>query len=502
MAGNELLAATPEAREACGVFGLYAPGEDVARLTYFALFALQHRGQESAGIAVSDGGAVEVFREMGLVSQVFDEEVLASLNGDLAIGHTRYSTTGSTSLANAQPMVAEWSGGKIALAHNGNLVNAVGLRKELESEGETFAASSDSEVMLRMVAREAERLGSVEAAVAECMPRWTGAYAVTILTEGAVIAARDPYGVRPLCLGRLNGDAIVFASESCALNVIGAELVREVEPGEMMVADKDGLRERHVLSAPRQALCVFEYIYLARPDSKIGGRLVHEVRKRLGAQLAEDHPVEADVVIPVPDTGWPAAIGFAERSGLPFGEGLIKNRYIARTFIQPDQRLRDLGVRIKLNPLREAIVGRRVVMVDDSIVRGTTKKGIIGLIRDAGAKEVHVRITAPPYSWPCYYGIDTSNRSELIAARLESEEEIRKEIGSDSLGYQSVAGMLKALGVPRRKLCLACFTGEYPIAMPRDVKLSKLDLEEHEWREGEDQEEREAAVPSPTETQE
>jgi amidophosphoribosyltransferase len=325
---------------------------------------------------------------------------------------------------------------------------------------------------------------------------------VTILTEGAVIAARDPYGVRPLCFGRLNGDAVVFASESCALNVIGAELVREVEPGELIVADKDGLRERRVLSAPRQALCVFEYIYLARPDSKIGGRLVHEVRKRLGAQLAEDHPVEADVVIPVPDTGWPAAIGFAERSGLPFGEGLIKNRYIARTFIQPDQRLRDLGVRIKLNPLREAIAGRRVVMVDDSIVRGTTKKGIIGLIREAGAKEVHVRITAPPYSWPCYYGIDTSNRSELIAARLESEEEIRKEIGADSLGYQSVAGMLKALGVPRRKLCLACFTGRYPIAIPRDVRLSKLDLEEHEWREGEAREEREAAVPSPTETQE
>jgi len=257
-----------------------------------------------------------------------------------------------------------------------------------------------------------------------------------------------------------------------------------------------------VLPAPRQALCVFEYIYLARPDSKIGGQLVHEVRKRLGAQLAEDHPVEADVVIPVPDTGWPAAIGFAERSGLPFGEGLIKNRYIARTFIQPDQRLRDLGVRIKLNPLREAIAGRRVVMVDDSIVRGTTKKGIIGLIRDAGAKEVHVRITAPPYSWPCYYGIDTSNRSELIAARLESEEEIRKEIGADSLGYQSVEGMLTPLGVPRRKLCLACFTGQYPSAIPRDVKLSKLDLEEQEWREGEDRAEQKAGVPSPTETQE
>ena len=501
MEANELLLATPEAREACGVFGIWGPGEDVSRLTYFGLFALQHRGQESAGIAVSDGKQIDLFREMGLVSQIFDEDTLTRLKGDLAIGHTRYSTTGTTTLANAQPMVAEWKGGKIALAHNGNLVNARALRDELEAAGEKFEASSDSEVMLRMIARGANRLGSVEDAVAACMPQWAGAYSVTILTENCVMAVRDPYGVRPLCLGRLNGKAHVFASESCALNVIGADLVREVEPGEVVVADGDGIRSRLVQRSPRQALCVFEYIYMARPDSQIGGHLVHEARRRLGCQLAKEHPVEADVVIPVPDTGWPAAIGFAEESGLPFGEGLIKNRYIPRTFIQPDQRLRELGVRVKLNPLREALEGRRVVMVDDSIVRGTTKRRIVHLIREAGAKEVHVRISAPPYRWPCYYGVDTSNRSELIGARC-SVEEIREAIGADSLGYQSVQGLLQGLNIPRRKLCLACFTGRYPIAIPKDVKLSKLDLEEGNWREGKAEAETEPPAPSPTETQE
>jgi len=498
----ESVTVCPEAREACGVFGIFGPGEDVARLTYFALFALQHRGQESAGIAVSDGREIALHCDMGLVSQVFDEETLSGLKGDLAIGHTRYSTTGSSSLVNAQPMATEWRGGRIALAHNGNLVNTLTLRRQMEAEGEVFEATSDSEVMLRMVAREANRAGSVEEAVARCMPQWQGAYSVTILTEQAVMAARDPWGVRPLCIGRLNGDETVFASESCALPVIGATLLREVEPGELAIGDKDGLRARAVLSVPRQALCVFEYIYLARPDSNIGGHLVHEARRRLGRQLAEDHPAEADMVMPVPDTGWPAAIGYAERSGLPFGEGLIKNRYIARTFIQPDQRLRDLGVKIKLNPLPEALQGKRVVVVDDSIVRGTTKRGIVGMLRAAGAKEVHVRISAPPYRWPCYYGIDTSNRSDLIAARAESVEEIRKSIGADSLGYQSTEGLLKGLGVPRKKLCLACFTGRYPIPIPKDVKLSKLDLEEPEWRGNEEGPVGEAPVPSPTETQE
>jgi amidophosphoribosyltransferase len=441
-----------------------------------------------------------LYREMGLVFQVFDEETLSRLQGDLAIGHTRYSTSGTSSLVNAQPMVAEWRGGKIALAHNGNLVNALELRRELEAEGTSFAASSDSEVMLLMVAREADRQGSVEKGVAACMPRWRGAYSLTILTEDSVMAVRDPYGVRPLCIGRLNGQAIVFASESCALNVIGSEFLREVDPGELVVVDKDGMRAQQVLRSPRQALCVFEYIYMARPDSEIGGRLVHEARRRLGRQVAKDHPVEGDVVIPVPDTGWPAAIGYAEESGVPFGEGLIKNRYIPRTFIQPDQRLREVGVRIKLNPLREALQGRRVVMVDDSIVRGTTKRRIVGMIREQGAREVHVRISAPPYRWPCYYGVDTSNRSELIAARCSTVEEIREAIGADSLGYQSVAGMLKGLRVPRRKLCLACFTGRYPIPIPKDVKLSKLDLEESAWREGEEEAKTNAPAASPTET--
>ncbi len=469
--------ARPEAREACGVFGIYGPGEDVSRLTYFGLFALQHRGQESAGIAVSDGNKLAWHREMGLVYQAFDEPTLARLQGDLAIGHTRYSTTGSSTIANAQPMTGEWKGGIVALAHNGNLVNALHLRSELEAAGEHFQATSDSEVMLLMVVREANRLGDVPAAVAACMAKWQGAYSVTILTEKAVIAVRDPYGVRPLCLGRLNGQATVFASESCALSVIGADLVREVDPGEMIVVSQDGVKTTQVLPSARSALCVFEYIYMARPDSIIGGQLVHEARRRLGVQLAKDQPVDADLVMPVPDTGWPASIGFAEQSGIVFGEGLIRNRYIPRTFIQPDQRLREMGVRIKLNPLREAIEGKRIVMVDDSIVRGTTKRGIIRLIRDAGAKEVHVRISAPPYRWPCYYGVDTSNRSELVAARCETVEEIRKEIGADSLGYQSIEGLLQGVTVPRGKLCLACFTGRYPIPIPTDVKLSKLDLE-------------------------
>ncbi len=500
MSSSRCLIQESKPRDACGVFGIFGPGEDVSRLTYFGLFALQHRGQESAGIAVSDGREMTLYREMGLVFQVFDEETLSRLQGDLAIGHTRYSTSGTSSLVNAQPMVAEWRGGKIALAHNGNLVNALELRRELEAEGTSFAASSDSEVMLLMVAREADRQGSVEKGVAACMPRWRGAYSLTILTEDSVMAVRDPYGVRPLCIGRLNGQAIVFASESCALNVIGSEFLREVDPGELVVADKDGMRAQQVLRSPRQALCVFEYIYMARPDSEIGGRLVHEARRRLGRQVAKDHPVEGDVVIPVPDTGWPAAIGYAEESGVPFGEGLIKNRYIPRTFIQPDQRLRELGVRIKLNPLREALQGRRVVMVDDSIVRGTTKRRIVRMIREQGAREVHVRISAPPYRWPCYYGVDTSNRSELIAARCSTVEEIREAIGADSLGYQSVAGMLKGLRVPRRKLCLACFTGRYPIPIPKDVKLSKLDLEESAWREGEEEAKTNAPAASPTET--
>jgi amidophosphoribosyltransferase len=493
------LLARREAREACGVFGIYGPGEDVARLTYFGLFALQHRGQESAGMAVSDGEDLRVHREMELVSQAFDEETLSRLRGDLAIGHTRYSTTGSTTLANAQPLVAEWRRGKIAFAHNGNLVNARNLRQELEDAGETFEATSDSEVMVRMLAREADRADGAEEALAICMPQWRGAYSVTVLTEGAVIAARDEHGVRPLCIGRLNDKAAVFASESCALNVIGAEFVREVEPGELVVADEDGMRARQVQSAGRHALCVFEHIYMARPDSQIGGRLCYEARRELGRQLAEDFPADADVVIPVPATGWPAAIGYAERSGIPFGEGLIRNWYVPRTFIQPAQRLRELGVRVKLNPLREALEGRRVVMVDDSIVRGTTKRGIVRMIREAGAREVHVRISAPRYRWPCYYGVDTSNRSELIGARC-TVEEIREKIGADSLGYQTVTGLLKGVGISRRRLCLACFTGRYPISIPKDVRLSKLDLEEEEWREGEDATRVKTPGPSPTAT--
>ena len=487
MTAHGSLVVPREAREACGVFGIYGPGEDVSRLTYFGLFALQHRGQESAGIAVSDGHKISAYRNMGLVSQVFDDHTLTNLRGDLAIGHTRYSTTGSSTLANAQPMVQEWRGGQVALAHNGNLINAVELRKELEAAGEQLEATSDSEVMLRMVARAANELGNVPDAVVACMPRWEGAYSLTIMTEDSLIIVRDPFGVRPLCMGRVNGTSVVIASESCALSVIGASFDREIDPGEMVIVNAEGVHSRRAMpSSDPNAFCVFEYIYMARPDSNIGGHLVHEVRRRLGMQLAEDCPADADVVMPVPDTGWPAAIGYAERSGLPFGEGLIRNRYIPRTFIQPDQRLREMGVKIKLNPLREALAGRRGVLVDDSIVRGTTKRGIIKMVREAGAKEVHVRITAPPYSWPCYYGVDTSNRSELIAARAASIDAIRQEIDADTLCYQSVPGFLKALQIDAHKLCLACFTGEYPIPIPADLKLSKLDLEESACPSGEE----------------
>ncbi|MGC8838302.1 MAG: amidophosphoribosyltransferase [Anaerolineae bacterium] len=462
--GRSVLRGDGRPREACGVFGICAsPGVDVARLTFFALFALQHRGQESAGIAVSDGRRVAFHKAMGLVAQVFTEENLAPLKGYLAIGHNRYSTSGSSRLQNAQPYVMETALGPLGVAHNGNLTNGLRLRQRLLERGVGLSASSDSEVITQMLAGAPGR--TWEERIVHFMEEAEGAYSLAILTREAVYGVRDPHGFRPLCLGRLNGNAEgwVLASESCALATIGAEFVREVQPGEVVRLDPEGVHAFQGLPpAPEGALCVFEFIYFARPDSILAGRSVHAVRRRLGARLAREHPVDADLVIGVPDSATPAAIGYAAESGIPYGEGLIRNRYIGRTFIQPDERLRRMGVRLKFNPLREALEGKRVVLVDDSIVRGTTSAPIVALVRQAGALEVHVRVSSPPIRFPCFMGVDMATREELIAA-THSVEEIREHLGADSLGYLSLDGLLWAVGQPRVGHCLACFTGDYPV---------------------------------------
>jgi len=459
----------------CGVFAILYPGKEVARLTYFGLYALQHRGQESAGIAVSDGTTIRCHKDMGLVNQVFDEEALSRLPGSISIGHTRYSTTGSSILCNAQPILVDTPYGPIAVAHNGNIVNTRELRRRLEDEGIRFESTNDSEVIARCIA--SLHKGDVVRAVRETMAEVEGAYSVVVLTRDQVLAFRDPNGIRPLCLASLNGNGTVISSETCALNVIGAKFVREIEPGELVVIDADRIREFPMLLPQRPAMCVFEFIYLARPDSYIYGRSLHAARVRMGQELASEHPADAQVVIGVPDTGIPAAIGFSQGSRIPINEGLIKNRYIGRTFIEPDQRMRELGVRMKLSALKENLAGRRVVMVDDSIVRGTTTGQIVKLIREAGAREVHVRISSPPVKWPCFYGIDMADRKDLIAAK-RSVEEIREHIGADSLGYLSVRGLIRAIGMRGDRFCHACFTGDYPTEIPKDLKLSKFALEE------------------------
>jgi amidophosphoribosyltransferase len=463
-------------KEECGIFGVYAPGEDVARLTFFGLFSLQHRGQESAGIAVSDGVHIRMHKDMGLVAQVFTEDVLARLPGYIAIGHTRYSTTGSSVLRNAQPLHCVWGGGTLAVGHNGNLINASTLRQELEAKGVPFETSNDSEVIARLIA--SQQTENLEEAVARTMLRLHGAYSLVILSENALIGVRDSFGVRPLCIGQLAGGRYVLASETCALNTVGAKLVREVAPGEIVTIDSAGLHTRQGMPMNRNATCMFEFIYFARPDTALYGRELHQVRRRMGAELAREHPIigEADLVIPIPDTGTPAAIGFAEESGIRFGEGIIKNRYIQRTFIQPDQRMRELGVKMKLMPIREALAGKRIVMVDDSIVRGTTTGQIVKMLFDAGAAEVHVRITAPPITHPCFYGIDMADQSQLVAAH-QSVEQIRKLIGASSLGYLSIDGLSRAIGLNRDQFCLACFDGRYPIPIPDQVRMSKFALE-------------------------
>ena len=460
-------------REACGIFGIHGLDLDVARLTFYGLYALQHRGQESAGICTSDGSRLRLWTGMGLVSQVFDEDTLAPLQGMAAIGHTRYSTTGSSRIHNAQPLLLQGPEGELALGHNGNVVNAAQVREDMERRGHRFKTSTDSEII-------GEYLLSVDGSwgerFAKVMTVFQGAYSLVVLTPTSLMAARDPLGVRPLCLGALDGGYVV-ASETCALDHIGARFARSVQPGELVTIDANGVRSEQVAVAPDRAGCVFEHIYFARPDSKLDGKLVYSSRLAMGAQLAAEAPTDADLVIGVPDSATAAAVGYASAAGIPYAEGLIKNRYVGRTFIQPDQRLRELGVSLKFNPLSEVIAGKRLVVVDDSIVRGTTTPRIIQILRSAGATEVHMRICAPPIRHACFFGVDMATRGELIASG-RSVEAVGEHIGADSLRYLSVAGLIKTIGLGEDRHCLACFTGDYPV--PVQLDMDKLALEGNE----------------------
>jgi amidophosphoribosyltransferase len=467
-------------QDACGVFGVWAPGEEVAKLTYFGLYALQHRGQESAGIAVSNGRQILVYKDMGLVSQVFDEATLDSLKGEVAIGHARYSTTGSSVWHNAQPTFRPTASGSVALGHNGNLTNTADLvellrERDVESgttSGKGETATSDTSVMATLLSSYPDR--SVEEAALEVLPKLRGAFSLVFMDETTLYAARDAQGIRPLVLGRLERGWVV-ASETAALDIVGASFIREIQPGEFIAIDENGLRtERFAKAEPKG--CVFEYVYLARPDTTISDQRVFSVRAEIGRRLAREFPVDADLVIPVPESGTPAAIGYAEESGIPFGHGLVKNSYVGRTFIQPSQTLRQLGIRLKLNPLRDVIAGKRLVVVDDSIVRGNTQRALVRMLREFGAAEVHVRISSPPVKWPCFYGIDFASRAELIANGI-SVDEIRKSIGADSLAYVTLDQLVEATNVPKDNLCRACFDGIYPVALPEDDVIGKHLLE-------------------------
>lgn len=458
-------------KEECGIIGLYTPGREAARLAFFGLFALQHRGQESAGIAVSDGSTVHMHKDMGLVSQVFNEAVLESLPGDMAVGHTRYSTMGASVLRNAQPIFCTSVVGEIAVAHNGNLINAAEIRAEMEVDGDRFDSTADSEVIARLLVHHMD--SGPENAVAHTMRRIKGAYSVAVLTPKMVIGFRDPNGVRPLVAGRL-GDGWMLASESCAFAPIDGHPEHELLPGEMVIIDEQGMRFAQGSPAAKQAMCLFEFIYFARPDSTMYGASLYTARERMGENLAKEHPADADIVVPVPDSGIPAALGFSRESGIPYVEGMTKSRYIHRTFIQPDQTMRELGVRMKLSPLVEHIKGKRLVLVDDSIVRATTTKQIVRLLFEAGAKEIHVRITAPPIKFPCFYGIDMASKGELAAARMTIDE-IGKHIGATSLGYLSIEGATRAVAGETSGFCLACFNGDYPIPVPSE--MSKMAFE-------------------------
>lgn len=462
------------------MFGVWAPGEEVAKLTYFGLYALQHRGQESAGIAVSNGRQILVYKDMGLVSQVFDESTLESLKGSVAIGHSRYSTTGSSVWQNAQPTFRPTTSGSVALAHNGNLTNTHDLVEllrqraaamDVRTTGETDS-SSDTGVMASLLSSYPDR--SVEEAALDVLPQLRGAFSLVFMDEGTLYAARDPQGIRPLVLGRLERGWVI-ASETAALDIVGASFIREIEPGEFVAIDENGLRTEH-FAKPEPKGCLFEYVYLARPDTTINDQRVFSVRAEIGRRLAREHPVEADLVIPVPESGTPAAIGYAEESGIPFGHGLVKNSYVGRTFIQPSQTIRQLGIRLKLNPLRDVIAGKRLVVVDDSIVRGNTQRALVSMLREFGAAEVHVRISSPPVKWPCFYGIDFASRAELIANGI-SVEEICRSIGADTLAYVDLESLIEATNVPKDNLCRACFDGIYPVALPEDDMIGKHLLE-------------------------
>jgi len=463
-------------QDACGVFGVWAPDEEVAKLTFYGLYALQHRGTESAGIATSDGERILIFKDMGLVSQVFTESDLAVLTGNLAIGHCRYSTTGSSTWVNAQPTLRPTQYGTLALAHNGNLTNTGDLAELVQKlevvPSDTRGATTDTEIMTALIGLQDEK--NVEASALAVLPKLEGAFSLVFMDEHTLYAARDRHGVRPLVVGKLERGWVV-ASETAALDIVGASLVREVEPGEFLSINEDGIRSQ-MWAKPEPKGCIFEYVYLARPDTSIAGRGIHKTRVEIGRRLAIEAPAEADLVIPVPESGTPAAIGYAQESGIPYGLGLVKNSYVVRTFIQPSQTIRQLGIRLKLNPLREIIEGKRIVVVDDSIVRGNTQRAIVRMLREAGAREIHVRISSPPVKWPCFYGIDFATRAELIASGLDTEE-IRRSIGADSLGYISIDQLIEATTLGEERLCTACFTGVYPIAVPTDMSEGKLRLE-------------------------
>jgi amidophosphoribosyltransferase len=475
---HDILPGEKGPQDQCGVFGVWAPGEEVSKLTYFGLYALQHRGQESAGIATSTGENILVYKDMGLVSQVFNEAALESLKGHIAVGHTRYSTTGASHWRNAQPTLGRTAYGTVALGHNGNLTNTAELLELLDErypnhESELRGGNTtDTAVLTALLTGNPD--SSLEQTAIELLPKVKGAYCLVFMGESTLYAARDPQGVRPLVLGRLERGWVV-ASESAALDIVGASYVREVEPGELIAIDESGLRSSK-FAEEKRAGCVFEYVYLARPDTAISGRVVYEARVEMGRTLAKEHPVEADLVMPTPESGTPAAIGYSEQSGIPFGHGLVKNAYVGRTFIEPSQTIRQLGIRLKLNPLKAVIAGKRLIVVDDSIVRGNTQRALVKMLKEAGAAEVHVRISSPPITWPCFYGIDFASRAELLASGLAMED-IRQSIGADSLGYLSKDGMVEATNQPEEKLCTACFTGKYPIELPAADRLGKNLLE-------------------------
>ena len=467
--------------EECGVFGIYDPEGSCAQTTYYGLYALQHRGQEACGIAAINDREQSFYKDVGLVSEVFDRETLQRLNGTMAVGHVRYSTTGENTRENAQPLATKYVKGTLTIVHNGNIVNAVALRRELEQQGAIFQTTNDTEVIAFLIARERLHTPSIEAAVSRVVPRLTGSFSLLVMSPKKLIAVRDPFGIRPLCMGKLPG-GVLFASESCAFEATGAGLVRDVAPGEIIIVSNGEIHSDRSHCQRKSSLCIFEHIYFARPDSVIDGQSVYQARRNMGRILAQEAPVEADLVLGVPDSGVPPALGFAAESGIPYADGIVKNRYVGRTFIEPTQAMRQLGIRLKLNPLRSVIEGKRLVVIDDSIVRGNTSKKLVQMLRDAGAAEVHLRIVSPEVRWPCFYGIDTDTRDQLIAANMDLDE-MNAWIGSDSLAFISLEGLRASVPDARRQgFCDACFTGDYPVAIPDSVAkkslLTKKDFEE------------------------